>query len=143
MILVLAAVALSSVLPSSGSTPGSPVLTAPTMAGPDISSARRWLQLVDSGRWNESWRGAAESFQSQISESQWAAMVQPVRAPLGPVSSRELKSLTKLSSLPGLPPGDYETLQFQTDFARKMGAIETVGLAHENSGWKVIGYFIR
>jgi hypothetical protein len=47
------------------------------------------------------------------------------------------------SGMPGAPDGDYEVVKFQTSFARKVGATETVVLAREASGWKVDGYFIR
>jgi hypothetical protein len=62
---------------------------------------------------------------------------------LGGVSSRVLKSATKSRSLPGAPDGEYVVVQFQTSFANKAAATETVVLSHEASGWKVDGYFIR
>ena len=70
-------------------------------------------------------------------------MVQPIRQPLGGVSSRTIQSTTKATSLPGAPAGDYEVIQFLTNFANKPGAVETVALSHEESGWRVSGYFIR
>ena len=65
------------------------------------------------------------------------------REPLGAVSSRALKSVIKTSSLPGAPDGEYELLQFQTSFAQKSDASETLVLVREPSGWKVLGYFIQ
>lgn len=112
-------------------------------AAPDVSAARSWVELLDKSRWSESWRLAGDAFKSHVSEAQWASSVQPAREPFGAVTSRTLKDVKKMTSLPGLPDGEYESLQFQTDFANKKGAVETLGLAHEQSGWKVIGYFIR
>jgi hypothetical protein len=54
-----------------------------------------------------------------------------------------LKGITRSKSLPGAPDGDYEVVQFQTSFANKAIATETVVLSHEASGWKVDGYFIK
>ena len=68
---------------------------------------------------------------------------QAVRAPLGAPTKRVLGSVTKTGSLPGVPAGDYEVLEYRTDFANRRGAIETVVLARENAGWGVVGYFIR
>jgi hypothetical protein len=76
-------------------------------------------------------------------EMRWASTIQPVRDPLGAVSSRSVKSITKTKSLPGAPDGEYEVVQFQTSFANKSAATETVVVSHEASGWKVDGYFIR
>ena len=86
---------------------------------------------------------AAGLFKSRITASQWVAMIQPVRQPLGSASSRTLKGVTKTNSLPGVPAGDYEVIQFQTDFAGKSGAVETVTLARDHAEWKVAGYFIK
>ena len=63
--------------------------------------------------------------------------------PLGAVSSRDFKQITRLSSIQGLPDGEYEVLQFQTSFAAKSGATEIVLLLHETSGWKVANYGVQ
>ncbi|HZU51053.1 MAG TPA: DUF4019 domain-containing protein [Sphingomicrobium sp.] len=110
---------------------------------PDVSSANSWVGLVDSKRWNESWAAAGSLFKARMPEASWASTIQPVREPLGAVSSRSLKSITRSTSLPGAPDGEYEVLQFETSFANKAAATETVVLSHEQSGWKVDGYFIR
>ena len=54
-----------------------------------------------------------------------------------------LQGVTKATSLPGAPDGKYEILRFATSFRLEPDAIETVTLAHEPSGWKVDGYFVR
>jgi para-nitrobenzyl esterase len=111
--------------------------------GADVAAAMAWLALTDAQNWNQSWSSAGTIFQSHISQAGWASAGAPVRQPLGAVVSRSLQSITKANSLPGVPDGEYELLQFRTAFAQKSDAIETVVLAHEPSGWKVDGYFIR
>jgi DNA-binding CsgD family transcriptional regulator len=112
---------------------------------PDTSenAARRWLALVDQSRWHESWNAAGPLIRGQVSEESWTAIVRPVRAPLGVVTSRTLQGVVRASTLPGAPPGDYSVLQFRTRFAHKPDSVETVTLAREGSSWKVSGYFIR
>ena len=117
--------------------------TGDASASMSQGAARQWLGLLDKGNWEASWRDAAGVFKSQISAAQWATTIQPVRLPLGAISSRSLRNAMKTNSLPGVPAGDYEVIQFRTDFAHKSGAIETITLAHENGGWKVAGYFIK
>ncbi|MBK8632010.1 MAG: DUF4019 domain-containing protein [Sphingomonadales bacterium] len=34
-------------------------------------------------------------------------------------------------------------MEFQTNFANRRGAVETVVLAKEGTEWRVVGYFIR
>ena len=117
--------------------------TAQASPQPQVTAAKEWVKLVDAKRWDESWAAAGTLFKSQLPRARWASTIQPVRDPLGAVSSRTLKSATATKSLPGAPDGEYEVVQFETSFAKKAAAVETVVLSREKSGWKVDGYFIR
>ena len=115
----------------------------PQSPQPDLTAANTWVSLVDAKRWDDSWTAAGALFKSRMPQRGWISTIQPVREPLGAVSSRSLKSVTRSKSLPGAPDGEYEVVQFQTSFANKAAATETVVLSHEASGWRVDGYFIR
>ena len=147
MSLLIAAAVLATAFHGSATSSAQGVGSSATTVDPSASmsqgAARQWLALLDQGNWEASWRAAAGVFKSQISASQWASTIQPVRVPLGAASSRTFQSVTKTNSLPGVPSGDYEVIQFRTDFAHKPGSIETIMLAHERDGWKVAGYFIK
>jgi hypothetical protein len=110
---------------------------------PALASARQWVGLLDQGRYPESWDQAGTLLKTQVGQAGWAGALEPVRKPLGAVASRRLKSETPTHSLPGVPDGDYDVLEFATDFAGNHSATETVILGHEASGWKVDGYFIK
>ena len=150
MSLVIATAIITSVF-HWGAAPGAPQAQAASSPAPTVDSsaaaslnaARNWVALVDSHRWEESWRTAATMFRSQISAVQWTSTIQSVRQPLGPIASRTFQSVMKTTSLPGAPAGDYEILLFKTDFAQRRGAVETITLTHESGGWKVVGYYIR
>lgn len=107
------------------------------------SASRDWLALIDSADWPASWRTAATAFRAAGSASRWRATIVPVRRPLGRVQARRLERATRTTTLPGAPPGDYEVLEYRTDFSHRAAAIETVVMVREPSGWKVAGYFIR
>ena len=147
MSLLIAAAVLAAAFHGSATSSAQGVGSSATTVDPSASmsqgAARQWLALLDNGNWEASWRAAAGVFKSQISASQWAMTIQPVRVPLGAASSRTFQSVTKTNSLPGVPSGDYEVIQFRADFAHKPGSIETITLAHESDGWKVAGYFIK
>ena len=107
-------------------------------------SAENWLALVDSGNYAESWQQASSLFRSQVSQSTWESKVGPVRQPLGEVLSRKLKNASYTTSLPGAPDGEYEVIQYETSFAHKKSAVETVTPMLDKDGrWRVSGYFIR
>lgn len=150
MSLVIAAAALLLVShghEQSGTEAAQPMAVAAASSGmldpAAKDAARDWVTLLDNQHWQESWRAAASLFRSKLSAEQWTSMVQPIRQPLGAVSSRTVQSTTKATSLPGAPAGDYEIIQFLTNFANKPAAVETVALTHEGATWKVSGYFIR
>ena len=120
-----------------------PTARSGTIDPAGAAAARAWVALVDGGRWDESWRAASTLFRSQTTTRQWAAMIEPVRKPLGTVSARAVARASAATSRPGAPAGEYQVVQFRTAFAVKPGAIETVVLAREDGAWKVAGYFIR
>lgn len=140
MSLIIAAIMLVSA-PSRTNIAQTSQATAPSSAS--LPSARSWVALLDNQDWSESWRQSGTLFRSQISQEGWAASIRPVRTSLGFVSSRTFNKVTKANTLPGAPPGEYELLEFNVNFINKNGVIETVVMAREKSGWKVVGYFVR
>ena len=113
---------------------------APT-GGEDAALA--WLASVDHGAYAKSWADSGTLFRAHLSDAEWARIVGPTREPLGAVKSRTLASETTTTALPGAPDGHYEIVRFNTAFAAKHVAVETVVLAEEPTGWKVDGYFIK
>ena len=109
-----------------------------------LSAAQVWLALVDAGDYAASWQQTGSIFQGVVTADRWAQTIGPVRGPLGALRQRQLKSAEMARSLPGAPDGEYAVLQFNSSFAHKAAAVETVTLSHEAGGaWRVVGYFIK
>jgi len=107
-------------------------------------AAEAWLALVDAGSYSQSWTEAAAFFRKAIDQPGWEKALNGVRAPLGKLLSRTLKSAKHATSLPGAPDGEYVVLQFDASFENKKSAIETVTPVKEADGrWRVTGYFIK
>lgn len=107
-------------------------------------AAQEWLELVDEGKYPESWEAAASYFKTAVAKEQWERSLAAFRKPLGEVLSRKAKSRDYKTALPGAPDGEYVVLQFETSFESKESAIETVTPMREKDGcWKVSGYFIQ
>lgn len=125
-----------------------PQVAAPSADAPPVaaaasdaeveSTARRWLALVDQARWDESWAATGSAFRALNTSAIWASASERARGPLGAVRSRTLLSH---DSVPA-PPRGYDILKFRTDFANRSGAVETVSLAREDGGWRVVGIWI-
>ncbi len=109
-----------------------------------VASAEKWLDLVDDGKYAESWQQAAQYFKTAVSETQWENSLQGVRKPLGKLISRKVARKTYQTSLPGAPDGEYVVIQFQTSFQHKKSAVETVTPMKDSDGkWRIAGYYIK
>ena len=107
-------------------------------------SAEAWLDLVDQGRYGESWDEAASLVKRAVKKEDWERSVGGAREPLGAVLSRTVKSRTYTETLPGAPDGQYVVIQYETSFANKRSAVETITPMMDSDGrWRVSGYFIR
>jgi len=109
-----------------------------------IAAAQQWLALVDAGRYDQSWKQAAEYFRNAVSKTDWRDSMRTERAPLGRLKSRKILRADYRTSLPGAPDGEYVVIQFATSFENKQAAVETVTPQLEKDGrWRVSGYYIR
>jgi hypothetical protein len=60
------------------------------------------------------------------------------------VVERKVRRTAHVTSLPGVPEGDYLIIEFDTSFDNKAAAIETISPARDADGnWGVAGYYIR
>lgn len=108
------------------------------------AAASAWLTQLDAGQYPATWINSASAFQAAVSQENWLQAAQQVRGPLGPVTTRTLKSAQFTTTLPNVPQGEYVVIQYVTTFANRAGAIETVTPMRDTDGkWKVSGYFIR
>ena len=107
-------------------------------------SADAWLKLVDEEKYRESWGQAATFFKNHVTAEGWEQMVGAARKPLGTTLSRNFKLAKYSTSLPGAPDGQYVVIQYDTSFANKKAAVETITPMLDADGqWRVSGYYIR
>jgi len=98
--------------------------------------ARQWLVLVDDKNFAQSWKDAGKAFQNRQSVDAWANDAGAKRVPLGAVASRDLKSID-------LTRNNVAVIRYDTSFAHKAAAMETVTLTFENDGWVVTDYSLN
>ncbi len=106
--------------------------------------AESWLAVVDKGDYAGSYDGAASIFKLAITKKDWLQKVRAARSLMGKVISRKLKRAQYKTSLPGAPDGKYVVIQYDTSFANKRSAVETITpTLDKDAKWRVSGYFIR
>jgi hypothetical protein len=109
-----------------------------------FDASMKWLDLVDNGKYQESYNQSSAYFRSVVLKEDWVRIIDAVRGPLGNVISRDFKSSQYTTSLPGAPDGEYVVIQFDTSFANKKTAIETITPMKDDDGqWRVSGYYIK
>ena len=108
------------------------------------TAAHTWLKWVDQGNYPKSWLEAAQPLKKAITSAQWQSALTEARAPLGPVISRQPVLVQYKPPVPNAPAGEYVVIQYQTRFANRVTAIETVTPIRETDGlWRVSGYFVQ
>jgi hypothetical protein len=98
--------------------------------------ARQWLVLVDDKNYAQSWSEASKAFQNRQKTDAWATEAAAQRTPLGAVASRDLKSID-------LSRNNTAVIRYDTVFAHKAAAVETITLAFENGSWSVTDYSVN
>ena len=105
--------------------------------------AKEWLNIIDSGRYIESWQKSDILFQQKLTLNKWQGALKSVRSPLGKVISRAELSRNLHSSLTGIPNGEYIIIQYKTEFANQKLSTEILTLRKSRGQWRPVGYFIR
>jgi Protein of unknown function (DUF4019) len=116
-------------------TPASKSTVSAATPTPD-DRARQWLVLVDDKNYAQSWSEAGKAFQNREKTDAWAAKEGTERTPLGAVANRDLKSID-------LSRSNTAIVRYDTVFAHKAAAVETVTLVFENGGWSVTDYSVN
>lgn len=131
---LFAAFLILSTLPGAALAAPRPAVSA-ALPSPD-DRARAWLVLVDDQNYAESWSQAGKAFQGKEKADVWAARAAALRGPLGAVASRDLKSID-------LSRSNTAIIRYDTVFAHKAAAVETVTLRFENGAWSVTDYTVN
>jgi Protein of unknown function (DUF4019) len=120
---------------------------APTTDGKEKAAqaaAEQWLQLVDTGKYAESWEQAAAFFRSAISKESWMEAATKTRQPLGKLKTRQIKYTQATDKLQGAPSGQYFLMQAEAKFEAKDSAKEVISLMLEKDGkWRIVGYYVQ
>jgi hypothetical protein len=132
------------ILPDETHAPGASATPKTDDERAAVSAAESWLAGIDAGKYSESWTEAEPNFRAAVSQPEWISDLTTVRAPLGALRSRTLKSVRSCDSLPGAPVGHYVVMQFDTSFANCASNTETVTFAKTKDGkWGASGYYIK
>jgi len=130
--------------PASTSTPTDPA-TQPTLQDDKdvIEAGRKWLALVDSGQYDETWEIASPLLKGKVSKEKWNDGLRNLRKPLGKLVSRTPEKFARAHQLPGAPDGDYVIVEYTSTFENGKHPEQLTWSLEKDDIWRVSGYFIR
>jgi hypothetical protein len=105
--------------------------------------AKQWLTLIDDQNYADAYKQMGATARGKVGEQNFAAKIGGTRTPLGAMSSRTLKDINATKTLPGMRDGQYTIVRYDSAFAHKAAAIESVTLESENGAWSVVSYSIN
>lgn len=111
-------------------------------AAADIA-ALEFLQMVDDGKYADSWQIADPYLQKTIPLKDWEEKLAKIRETCGLLAERKLENVSFTAPAEELPDSKFIMLEYASQFKLKeMNEIVTVVLGNDNR-WRVVGYFIQ
>ena len=109
-----------------------------------LVAAAPWLLVIDEDNYDLSWDGLADYLKRSVDKEQFLSQLKTVRKIFGRLIGRTAKRTQFRASMPSAPDGSYVIIQYETQFAEKKAAVETVIMMLDKDGkWRVSGYDVR
>jgi hypothetical protein len=118
-----------------------PITLSPSERQAVIHSAKRWLRLVDAGKYNESFAAASDLFRENLTAEEWEADQASTRRQLGAVITRDQNIDLQAFAAKDGKGTIICTLWITTTF-QKMAAGERLRMVKESGEWKVAHYTV-
>lgn len=106
-------------------------------------AAMVFLQLVDAGKYAESWELAADLMKEKVTRQEWVEKLTKARVLSGALIKRSEKDVSYSTSAQDSPEGEYITLTFDSKYQHAESVSEYVTMMLEGDRWRVAGYFIQ
>ena len=137
MSLILAALFLPAAVTIEGPAPA-PTAAAANEAAGAARAAEDFLELIDEGRWADSYAATGAEFRRLNTLKVWGEVSARVRPPLGKLRTRDVIA----NEFVPTPPQGYRLIKFRSTYANGTQQTESVSLAWEDGAWKVAGIVI-
>jgi hypothetical protein len=97
--------------------------------------AKQWLTLID----DSNYKGGIAQMGPQTRKDNVESLSR-LREPMGAMATRNLKDIKLEKTQAGMPAGQYAVIRYESSFANRATAVETVTLAMTKGAWAVVGY---
>jgi D-alanyl-D-alanine carboxypeptidase len=100
--------------------------------------ATGWLNLIDTGKFAESWKQLGSKLKGKYNESSWASALHPLLSQAGKIKRRTFRSVN-YSDL----QGETVLVEFESSFTNAAASKEIVTMIQEERQWRITGYSIH
>jgi hypothetical protein len=108
-----------------------------------VAAAKQFLSLIDANDPSSAMDSMSALARQMTNKKQFELMHRATVQQYGPLKSRVLMRAFAVLPIPGLPAGDYFTVQFRSDFEHQSGHWEFVMLDRDLNGkWNVNAHAI-
>ncbi|MBF6030996.1 DUF4019 domain-containing protein [Pseudomonas sp. P115] len=101
-----------------------------------------FLQLLDTGRVNQTWSTSSPLLQATTSELMWTNGIKAIRLGLGDYVERTSANIGFTTQMPDVPAGSYAVVECVTTFSTGP-AMENIVLRDDDNQWRVVGYSVN
>jgi hypothetical protein len=108
-----------------------------------VPVANEFLQLIDHGKYAESWQSSAVLMRDKVTEKDWIEKLTKARTLSGELLARERKSASYSTEAQDSPEGEYIMFIYNSSFKKADEVSEYVTVMLEGDSWKVAGYFMQ
>jgi len=105
--------------------------------------AEAFLQLLDQGKYAESWQSSAKLMQDKVAENEWVEKLTKARSLSGELVARERTDASYSTEAQDSPDGEYMMFTYSSNYKKANDVSEYVTVALEGTRWKVAGYFMQ
>ena len=105
--------------------------------------AIEFLQLVDAGKYAESWQMSAGLMKERVTEKDWVEKLSKARTLSGLLVERKEKDTSYSTTAVDSPEGEYISLIFDSRYQQAESVAEYITVMLDEGHWKVAGYFIQ
>lgn len=107
------------------------------------NAALEFLQMVDEGRYDDSWQIVAPYLQKKIPLPDWKSKLAKDRKTIGELDTRSLEDASKTAATEELPDSELILLKYSSQFKLKEVEEVVTVIQGKDNRWRVVGYFIQ
>jgi len=105
-----------------------------------LAASKAWVAQIDAGQYEDSYAFGCGAMHDKVPQDRWTLVLKALRAPWGPVVSRnQISHIYKPNGYEG-SEGEFMVITYDTSFVRLDSATEVVVLKWEDGQWRGAGY---